>query len=84
MVRRSSEPELMAVEEIAKFLTDQCTKKVLDIRFKDGRLESGYVTYAARKGFGRIIDMPREFSMNFNIHEVSHVQFQEELELEQG
>jgi len=72
----------MAVEEIAKFLTDQCTKVILDLRFKDGREESGYVTYAARKGLGRIIDMPREFSMEFNIHEVAHVQVQEELELE--
>lgn len=67
--------ELPDVLELVRRLKEARTRYNVRIRFKDGREESGAVTYVERLGRGRIIDVDREFAMDFGIHELAEIEY---------
>jgi hypothetical protein len=67
--------ELPDVLELVRRLKEARTRYNVRLRFKDGREEQGAVTYAERLGRGRIIDVDREFAMDFAIGEVADIEY---------
>ncbi|MHC4379590.1 MAG: hypothetical protein ACYSU1_00675 [Planctomycetota bacterium] len=51
------------------------TKYSVRLRFRDGREENGAITFVERLGRGRLIDMDREFSMDFSIADLDGIDF---------
>jgi hypothetical protein len=76
MVRRIPESELPPIEELIARLKLAHTKQEVTLSFKDGSVETGAVTYVERLGTGRIIDVVREFSRDYNVHELSNIELE--------
>ena len=51
------------------------TKYSVRLRFRDGREENGAITFVERLGRGRIIDIDREFAMDFSISELDSIEY---------
>ena len=79
MVRRATETELQDLQLLVDRLQTAHTRDSVTLRFKDGRMEHGFVTFVPRLGSGRIIDVERKFSLDYNIHDLASVDFQEEV-----
>lgn len=75
MVSPVSQPAQPDVLELIRRLKEARTRYNVRVRFKDGREEHGAVTYAERLGRGRIIDVDREFAMDFTIADVSEIDY---------
>lgn len=56
-------------------LKEARTKFNVLLRFKTGREERGAITYQERLGRGRLIDIDREFAMDFAIAELDGIDF---------
>ncbi len=74
MVRRIPEPELPPIQDLVDKLKIAHTKKTVLLKFKDGTQEHGAVTYVERLGTGRVIDITREFSRDYNVYEIEEVE----------
>ena len=61
--------------EMVRRLKEARTRYNVRIRFKNGREEHGAVTYVERLGRGRIIDVEREFAMDFSIHDLLDIMY---------
>ena len=72
MVRRPDDSEIDIDALIAR-LKDGRTKGSVLLRFKNGREERGAITYQERLGRGRLIDVDREFAMDFAIADVAGI-----------
>ncbi len=73
MVRRATETELQDLQLLVDRLQTAHTRDSVTLRFKDGRMEHGFVTFVPRLGSGRIIDVERKFSLDYNIHDLASV-----------
>ena len=84
MVRRAdpidvpSVPVNSTIEQILNCLKSLHTQQAVRLHFKDGREETGFVTYTPRPGHpddgnGRFIDRVREISDTFNIHDLTAI-----------
>ncbi|MDA1260098.1 MAG: hypothetical protein O3A20_05695 [Planctomycetota bacterium] len=51
------------------------TRYNVRVRFKDGREENGAVTYVERLGRGRIINVDREFALDFAIDDLAEIEY---------
>ena len=84
MVRRSTETELQDLQLLVDRLQTAHTRDSVTLCFKptsefpNGRMERGFVTFVPRLGSGRIIDVERKFSLDYNIHDLASVDFQGE------
>lgn len=67
--------ELPDVLELVRRLKEARTRYNVRVRFKDGREEHGAVTYVERLGRGRIIDVDREFALDFAIGDLSEIDY---------
>lgn len=61
--------------ELIRRLKEARTRYNVRVRFKDGREEQGAITYVERLGRGRIIDVDREFAMDFALHDLLDVEY---------
>lgn len=61
--------------ELVQRLKEARTRYNVRVRFKDGREEQGAITYVERLGRGRIIDVDREFAMDFVLHDLLDVEY---------
>ncbi len=75
MVRPVPESELPDPHEILHRLREARTRLTVRLRFKDGREEHGAITYVERLGRGRLIDVEREFAMDFHLHDLADVEY---------
>ena len=75
MVRPVPESELPDPQELSARLKEGMTKYSVRLRFRDGREENGAITFVERLGRGRLIDMDREFSMDFCIADLDGIDF---------
>jgi hypothetical protein len=67
--------ELPDVLELVRRLKEARTRYNVRVRFKDGREEHGAVTYVERLGRGRIIDVDREFALDFAIGDLVEIEY---------
>ncbi len=67
--------ELPDVLEIVRRLKEARTRYSVRVRFKDGREEQGAVTYVERIGRGRIIDVEREFALDFAVTDLVDIEY---------
>ncbi len=67
--------ELPDVLELVRRLKEARTRYNVRVRFKDGREEFGAVTYVERLGRGRIIDVDREFALDFAISDLVEIEY---------
>lgn len=67
--------ELPDVLELVRRLKEARTRYNVRVRFKDGREEHGAVTYVERLGRGRIIDVDREFALDFAIGDLAEIEY---------
>ena len=74
MVRRIPEPELPPIQDLVDKLKIAHTKKTVLLKFKDGTQEHGAVTYVERLGTGRVIDITREVSRDYNVYDIEEVE----------
>jgi len=51
------------------------SKYSVRLRFRDGREEQGAITFVERLGRGRIIDIEREFAMDFSIADLDSIEY---------
>ena len=51
------------------------SKYSVRLRFRDGREEQGAITFVERLGRGRIIDIEREFAMDFSIAALDSIDY---------
>ena len=75
MVRPVIESELPDLKKLSARLKEGMTKYSVRLRFRDGRSENGAITFVERLGRGRLIDMDREFSMDFCIADLDGIDF---------
>ena len=75
MVSPVFSPELPDVLELVRRLKEARTRYNVRVRFKDGREEFGAVTYVERLGRGRIIDVDREFALDFAISDLVEIEY---------
>ncbi len=61
--------------ELIRRLKEARTRYNVRVRFKDGREEQGAITYVERLGRGRIIDVDREFAMDFDLSDLVDVEY---------
>ena len=79
MVRRAdpvdipSVPKNAPIEELINCLKSLHTQQPVRLYFKDGREETGFVTYIARTGNGRYINRINEVSGTFNVHSLAAI-----------
>jgi len=67
--------ELPDVLELVRRLKEARTRYNVRVRFKDGREENGAVTYVERLGRGRIINVDREFALDFAIDDLAEIEY---------
>lgn len=79
MVRRIPPSELPTVEELIQKLQVAHTKKMVRVHFKDGSSEIGAVTYVPRFGTGRLIDVAREFSRDYNLYDIADIDIEADI-----
>ena len=75
MVLPVPESELPEVKELSARLKEGMTKYSVRLHFRDGREENGAITFVERLGRGRIIDIDREFSMDFSIADLTAIDY---------
>jgi hypothetical protein len=75
MVRPVPESELPEPSELSARLKEGMTKYSVRLRFRDGREEHGAITFVERLGRGRIIDIEREFAMDFCIADLDSIEY---------
>ena len=75
MVRPVPPEELPDPFELVRRLKEARTKYNVRLRFKDGREEFGAITYVERLGRGRLIDIEREFAMDFTLTDLAGIDF---------
>lgn len=63
------------LENLILKLKEARTKFNVLLRFKTGREERGAITYQERLGRGRLIDIDREFAMDFAISDLAGIDF---------
>ena len=72
MVRRPDDSEIDIDALIAR-LKEGRTKGSVLLVFKNGREERGAITYQERLRRGRLIDVEREFAMDFDLAELANI-----------
>lgn len=75
MVRRAQEMAPEQLEQIVTRLKEARTQPNVELLFKDGRRFHGAITFVERLGTGRLINVDQEFSMEFNIHDLTQVDY---------
>lgn len=75
MVRPVPDSELPDPKDLSSRLKEGMTKYSVRLRFRDGREENGAITFVERLGRGRIIDIDREFAMDFSISELDSIEY---------
>jgi len=58
------------IDRLVESLKEARTQANVLLRFKNGREERGAITYQERLGRGRLIDIEREFAMDFEISDL--------------
>jgi|FLOH01.1.fsa_nt_gi hypothetical protein len=75
MVRPVPESELPEPSELSSRLKVGMSKYSVRLHFRDGREEQGAITFVERLGRGRIIDIEREFAMDFTIADLDSIDY---------
>jgi hypothetical protein len=75
MVRPVPPSELPDPQELSARLKEGMTKYSVRLRFRDGREERGAITFVERLGRGRLIDIEREFAMDFSLTDLQGIDY---------
>ena len=74
MVRRIDHSQ-EDLDRLVENLKEARTKCNVLLRFRSGREERGAITYQERLGRGRLIDIEREFAMDFAIADLVGIEY---------
>lgn len=75
MVRPADKHENPELDKLRTQLREARTQPNVQLAFKDGRIVDGAITFVERLGTGRLINVDREFSLDFNIRDLRQVNY---------
>ena len=75
MVRPSDKLQSSDILRLQSRLKEARTQPNVKLAFKDGRVVDGAITFVERLGTGRLINVDREFSLDFSIYDLREVSY---------
>ena len=75
MVRPANQTVSYEIQRLRGQLQEARTQPNVKLAFKDGRIVDGAITFVERLGTGRLINVDREFSLDFNIVDLRDVTY---------
>lgn len=75
MVRRADQNPSPEIQRLQGRLQVARTQPKVILSFKDGRSFDGAITFVERLGTGRLINIDREISVDFNIRDLQDVNY---------
>jgi len=75
MVKHVNLNDLPTREELVSLIKSGTTLPQVRLVFKDGRRELGAITFFERQEKGRLIDVDREYALDFKLSELETIEY---------
>lgn len=75
MVKPVNCNDLPTRDELIKLIKSGATRPQVRLVFKDGRRELGAITFFESQNKGRLIDVDREYALDFTISELQTIEY---------